>query len=148
MIGWSLESIRKYSPRRLVIPVSMTVTEAFQQVGAGAHFAKLMGTDLGFVRKFRAAATFDFCPIFCTGGVDLERIPEAVSAGAVLTGAGFDVILKGQAVDSTSSQMAEILKSYVRAAQEARDKKWPQLADAKTADRQAWLDALPHHHHF
>ena len=61
---------------------------------------------------------------------------------------GFDLTLKGLPTDVSRKQVVEILKQYMAAAQAARAERFPQLADAAGADRQAWLDALPHYHPF
>ena len=43
MLGWSRESIEKYSPTRIIMPFSGTRNEAFYQICWGAHFAKMFG---------------------------------------------------------------------------------------------------------
>ncbi len=148
MIGWSLGSIREYSPNRIVAPMAMTVTEAFQQVAAGAQFIKMLGSDLDLVRRCRAAATFDFCPILVTGGMTTERIPEAIGAGAMIVASGFDLILRGRPKDVPCEEVTDVLKQYLDVTKAARKKAWPELARAVGGDRQAWLDELPHHHPF
>ena len=148
MLGFSLDSIRTYAPRRLVAPTAMTVTEAFQQTGAGAHLIKLLGTDLSFVRRCRADAAFDYCPVMVTGGMTPQRIPEAIEAGSITVGAGFDLILKDQPSDVSCEETARRIGPYLEAARTAREKRWPALAAATGADRQTWLNALPHHHPF
>jgi 2-keto-3-deoxy-6-phosphogluconate aldolase len=148
MIGWSLPSIRKFAPTHIIAPTASTVTEAFQQVGAGAHFAKLNGQDLGFVKRCRGEAAYDYCPIMVTGGMTTERIPEAINAGAVLVGAGFDMTLKGQPKDLSEKQITDVMRRYLDAMRAAREKAWPQLAAAMGKDQQTWLDALPHYHPF
>lgn len=109
---------------------------------------KLLGPDLGLVRTCRAAATFDFCPILVTGGITAERIPDAVSAGAILVGAGFDLLLGREPKDVSPRRAAEVLTACLEAARSARDKAWPELAAARGAGRKTWLGALPHHHPF
>ena len=148
MIGFSTESIKRYSPRRLVIPTAMTVNEAFFQVGAGAHFAKMLGPNLNLVKTCRGEPTFGFCPILVTGGMNLERIPKAMNAGAMVIGSGFDLILKGQPSDISAKGAAKLLKQYLEVTQGARAKKWPEMARAIGGDARTWLDSLPHHHPF
>ena len=148
MLGFSLGSIRKYAPRRLVAPTAMTVTEAFQQTGAGAHLIKLQGADLSFVRRCRLEAAFDYCPILVTGGMTPQRIPEAIDAGAIAVGSGFDLILKDQPSDISCKEATKHIIPYLEAAQAAQTRQWPKLAAAAGRDRQTWLDALPHHHPF
>lgn len=147
MLPWKEQSIREYSQSRLVIPTAATPGEAFLQVAAGAHFAKLIGPELDLARRCRAEPAFDYCPIFITGGMTLERIPEAVAAGAVLAGSGFDLILAGE-TNPTRASAARRLREFIRAAADARAKKWPGMARAAGAGRQEWLDSLPHYHPF
>ena len=148
MLGWSLESIRKYSPTHVVIPSAHSATQAFLQTGGGAHFQKLSGAHLDLVRQCRMAPTFEFCPIFVTGGISDERMREATEAGAVLLASGFDVMLKGRPTDIGVKEIAEALSLYVETAQQSRKQVWPEVAAAVGADRQAWLDSLPHYHPF
>ena len=148
IIGWSLSSIAKYFGKRLTIPTAMTVTEAFQQTGSGAHFVKLSGSDLDFVSRCRQAAAFDYCPIFVTGGMTPERIPEAISKGAVVVGAGFDLIFKGLDTNISVEQGAEHIKGYIDAVKRARAQYMPELVSTAGTDNQEWLDSLPHYHPF
>ena len=75
-----------------------------------------------------------------------ERIPEAMEAGAVMVASGFDVMLKGLPEDVGVEGMAEAISTYLDAARRAREACWPEMAVAAGADRQVWLDALPHYH--
>jgi 2-keto-3-deoxy-6-phosphogluconate aldolase len=146
--GFSPGSIRRYCGTHLLAPTASTVTEAFEQLGAGAHFIKMIGTDLPAIARCRQTALFDICPVFVTGGITEARIPEAVEAGAVLAGAGFDVLLVDEAKPVSGHTVAAVLRRTVAAIQTARDQKWPELAAAKDAPAAAWLAALPHHHPF
>jgi len=149
MLGWSLESIRKYSPTRLVAPAAWTPTEALQEMGAGAHFIKVTGaTALDLARRYRAVPTYGYCPVMVSGGMSLNRISDAFEAGAVTTASGFDLILRGKPKDITSKEVAEVMRQYFEAARAARESALPELAKAVGGDRQAWLDALPHYHPF
>ncbi len=148
MIGWTLESINRYAKEHIIIPTAMTVTEALQQVGAGAHFVKLEGSDIDFVRRCRAAAAFDYCPIMVTRGMTPQRIPEAVAAGAVIIATGFDIILKDESLDNSVGEITLKLQEYLDVTQKVRAKNWPQLKQTKSIDREKWLDSLPHYHPF
>ncbi len=147
MLPWKEESIRACCRRRLVMPCAATSGEAFLQVAAGAHFAKLIGPGLEVVQRCRAVPTFDFCPVFITGGMTTQRIPEAVEAGAAVIGSGFDLILAGE-VSPNSKTVVRKLREFIDAAADARAKKWPDMARAIGGDRQTWLDSLPHYHPF
>ena len=148
MMGWSLESITKYSSRCIIIPAAMTMTEALQQTGAGAHFIKMLGTDLDFAKRCRAAPTFDFCPIMITGGMTLERMKDGFAAGAMIIGSGFDLILKDQPNDISCSDISAKLKAYVDTAKATRSQIYPQLADTQNLTTDQWLKVLPHYHCF
>ena len=41
--------------------------------------------NLELVEQCRSEASFDYCPIFVSGGMNPERIPLAIEAGGVLT---------------------------------------------------------------
>jgi len=148
LVGWQPDRIRKYAATHLVIPAAMTVNEAYQQSAAGAHFIKLIGPELDLVRLCRNEATFGFCPLFMTGGMTTERIPEAMAAGVMVVGSGFDLMLKGLPVSLPAKDVAQIIRTRLNAAQEAKHKAWPALARAEGAELRVWLDALPHNHPF
>lgn len=148
MLGWSDESLRKYSATHIIAPTAMTVREALLQTDCGAHFQKLLGSDLDFVRRCRGGAAFDYCPILVTGGQTPETMGATFQAGAVMVGTGFDLTMKGLDADASVEQITEIVKTYVAAAKQARAAAWPELAAADGGPKQAWLDALPHYHPF
>ncbi|MHC4886708.1 MAG: hypothetical protein ACYTGH_16660 [Planctomycetota bacterium] len=149
MINWTEASIRKYAPTHVLCPTAMTVGEALNMVEWGAHFMKLSGADLSFVKRCRGAAAFDYMPIFVTGGQTPEAIPASFEAGAVMVASGFDLTMKGIAGGEESvEQITEITRTYLDAAQKARAAAWPELAAADQAGREEWLAALPHYHPF
>jgi len=147
MLGYREESIRRYAGRRLLIPAANTLNDAYFQVGAGAHFAKFVGSDLALVKYCRMQPTHGFCPIMVTGGASLDRIEEIVAAGAVLVGSGFDLMLRGE-TNITPHKVATVVRAYCAAVQAARNKTWPALARVAGADDKTWLAALPHFHPF
>jgi len=148
MLGWRLDTIRKYAATHIVVPNAMTVSEALQQTGAGASFIKVLGPGLDLVKCARGAASFDYCPVMITGGMTADRIPLAVEAGAVVAGAGFDLLLKGKDADVGTSGMVDPLRRSLEAVRDARAKHFPQLTAAVGTDRGTWLAALPHYHPF
>ena len=147
MLGYREETIRRYASRRLLIPSANTLNDAYFQVGAGAHFAKIVGSDLALVKYCRMQPTHGFCPIMVTGGASLDRIEEIVAAGAVLIGSGFDLMLRGETT-VTVKKVAATVRAYCDAVQTARNKNWPALASVAGADDNTWLAALPHIHPF
>ena len=147
MLGYREESIRRYAGHRLLIPSANTPNEAYFQVGAGAHFAKFVGSDLSLVKRCRLEPAHGFCPVMVTGGATLDRIEEIVAAGAVLIGSGFDLMLRGE-TNVTAHKVATVVRAYCEAVQAARAKTWPALARVAGADDKTWLAALPHFHPF
>jgi 2-keto-3-deoxy-6-phosphogluconate aldolase len=148
LVGWQPDRIRKYAATHLVIPAAMTVNEAYQQSVAGAHFIKLIGPELNVVKLCRNDAAFGFCPLFVTGGMTTERIPEAMTAGVMVVGSGFDLLLKGRPTLLPARDVAEVIRTYLNVAREAKRKAWPELARAEGAELPTWLAALPHNHPF
>ncbi len=148
MLRWSVENIRKYSPTHILIPNAATYNEAYEQICAGAHVIKIIGPDLAPIRKARAPAAFDYCPIMVTGGQTLDTIPAAFEAGALMIGTGFDLTLKGRDPDITADEIRVVVENYLRVTQEARAKAWPEAAAADDGPTDAWLDALSHYHPF
>ena len=147
MLGWTTKSIQKYSPDHIVVPMAMTVNEALAQAAAGAHLIKILG-DIELVTKLRWPAAFGYCPIMVTGGMTPDRIPQAVAAGAIMTGSGFDLICKDQPADIKVPQVTRLLTGYLDAMRQARAKHHPELTAAMGGDSKTWLDALPHYHPF
>jgi 2-keto-3-deoxy-6-phosphogluconate aldolase len=149
MHGFSEKTIRKFSQRHLLIPAAGTITEALRQFEAGAHFIKILGPNMDLVRLCRSPATFDYCPIFLTGGMTTGRIIEAVQAGAVLTGSGFEVMLKEFSIkEHTSKEIIKILTKYLKTMQKAIDTYHPDLGRLQGLDNTHWLRGLPHQHPF
>jgi len=148
LVGWQPNRIGKYAATHLVIPAAMTVNEAYQQSVAGAHFIKLIGPELDLVRLCRNEAAFGFCPLFVTGGMTTERIPEAMAAGVMVVGSGFDLMLKGRPTALLAKDVAEIIRTYLNVAREAKRKAWPAFTRAEGAELRTWLDALPHNYPF
>jgi len=148
MLGWNRESIEKYAPSRIVMPFARTRNEAFYQIGWGAHFAKMFGSELDMVKQSRLSAAFDYCPILVTGGMTPQRIPEAMEAGAVLIATGFDLTLKGEDTNIPAEKVTEVMKTYLAATKAAREKHWPEIASTEHLSDRQWLDALPHYHPF
>ncbi len=148
LVGWHPDNIRKHAPTHLVVPAAMTINEAYQQFAAGAHFIKVLGPGLDLLRLCRNDAAFNYCPVLITGGMTIDRIPEAVAAGAMVVGSGFDLMLKPFPGPLEAKDIAQVIREYMAATREAKLKAWPALARAEGAERRVWLDALPHQHPF
>ena len=148
LVGWRPENIARYAATHLVVPAAMTVNEAYQQSVAGAHFIKVVGPGLELAALCRNPAGFEFCPVFITGGMTAERIPEAMAAGAMAIGSGFDLMLRDQAGDGGKPDVVRVLRRYLDVSRSARDRACPALARARSQDPLTWLKALPHNHPF
>jgi 2-keto-3-deoxy-6-phosphogluconate aldolase len=148
LVGWKPENIRKYAATHVVIPAAMTVNEAYQQYAAGAHFIKVFGPDVSLVRLCRNPAAFEFCPVFITGGMTSDCIPDAVAAGVVVVGSGFDLMLRDMSGPDNATNIAGVIRHYIEVTRAAKHSAWPSLAVAEGHDHRMWLDALPHNHPF
>jgi 2-keto-3-deoxy-6-phosphogluconate aldolase len=148
MVGFHRETLQRYSSTHLMIAPASTIYEAFSSVEAGAHFVKVGGHQLEFVKYLRGDAAFGFCPIMVTGGMTTERIPMAVEAGAQLIGSGFELILKECQREITARQAAAALKPYLDTTHNAKNERWPALAQVRNCDFDGWSVALPHYHPF
>ena len=146
MLPYSDETIRKYAATHLIIPTAETSGEALRQMKSGATMIKVCGPDFSFSRKLHAAPTFNYCPTFITGGVNLDRMEEAFSMGNVLTAAGFDLILKGEDPSSlTAERVAEKLNIYISTAKAARGKINPSLTNLEALSDDEFIKALPNY---
>ncbi len=148
MVGWNPKNIQKFATTHIVIPAAMTVNEAYQQFAAGAHFIKILGPDKNLVRLCRNPATFEFCPVFITGGMTRERIPEAVAAGAVVIGGGFDLMLHDMADSINVVNVGRVIRNYIDVTRTAKSMKWPALVESEGLEDRIWIEALPHNHPF
>ena len=145
MLKYSSTTIQKYRDTHLIIPCASTVNEAYELISDGAHFIKVTGPDLNLVKQIASAPLFKFCPLFVTGGMDLERIPLAIEAGAVLIASGFDLMLKGQ-TSITVESVCGVLKKYQAAVIDARAKLYPEMTEAlNNGATEEWLKYVPNY---
>ena len=144
MLPMSSESIRQYAAARLILPGAQTTWDALRQLDAGAHFIKVLGNNLDLVRALNAEPAFRFCPVFVTGGVRPETMSQVYGAGAVLTAAGFDVILKDLEPERVTAELvAERIRWFVCEAQKAREEAFPELRGLEEMSDEAFLNVLP-----
>jgi 2-keto-3-deoxy-6-phosphogluconate aldolase len=148
MVGFSVETICRFAPTHLIIPAAMTLREAREQTAAGAHFTKLLGPDLALTRLCVSPAAYGFSPVFITGGMTIDQLPGAFAAGASVTGAGFELVLRELGPAPNTGEAAKAIGRYVEVARQAQQQRWPELAGVADADAREWLDALPHNHPF
>lgn len=152
----STTTIARWSRTHLLIPGVETVSEAVAVLEAGAHFAKLFTADLvggpARVRRMTSAPLHGLLPLFVTGGISLQRIAEYVDAGAILLGAGWDLMLADRYQplqnEPHSTALAEALKSFLVAMSDARKTFAPRIASLSVVEGRQLVDALPHYHPF
>ena len=146
MLPYSDETIEKYNATHLIIPTAETSGEALRQMKSGATMIKVCGPDFSFSKKLHSAPTFNYCPTFITGGVNLDRMEEAFSMGNVLTAAGFDLILKGEdPATLTPERVAECLTRYIGTAKAARAKINPSLDNLESLSDEEFIATLPNY---
>lgn len=148
MVGFPTETIRRFAATHLMVPASMTLREAFAQSAAGAHFTKLLGPDLSLCRLCAGPATYGFSPVFITGGIHADRLPDTFAAGAVVVGAGLEVVLGQRSSPPSTADVAAGVTRYLELAQRLQHERWPTLARAESMDTLAWLKELPFNHPF
>ena len=145
MMKFSDQTISKYCKTHLLIPCASTVNEARDLLEAGAHFIKVLGPNLDLVRQISSNPLFRFCPLFVTGGMSIERIPEAFEAGAIAVASGFDLTLK-EITEHNANSICEVMKQYQATAMEARKRFYPELSEALyNQDDDLWLEKVPHY---
>ena len=146
MLPFSDNSLKKYGRTHLCLPTAETSGEALRQMRAGAAMIKLLGPDLTLSKRMHAAPTFNYCPTYITGGMNLERLPSAYLAGNLLTASGFDVVLGDVKPSSlTDTLVAERLTEFVHAAKKARDEAFPELCGCESFSDADFLEALPNY---
>ena len=148
MLRWSEENIRRFSSTHVVVPCATTPGEAYEMCSHGAHLIKFVQPKESLMRKVRAAPTFQFCPVFVTGGMDLQRIPPIIEAGAVSVGTGFDLTLRDRPRDIGVSDIAAVMVQYRETVAQARRDAYPEMMENRDAGRAEWLGSLPHVHPF
>ena len=81
-----------------------------------------------------------------TGGVKPETMPQVYEAGAVLTAAGFDLILKDYAPEEVTPELvAEQINLFVAASKKARAEAIPQLAGLEELSDEEFFARLPNY---
>lgn len=149
MLPMSCETLREYSDNFIMVPGAETMWEALREVDAGAHFIKIMGGKKDLVKSLNMAPAFKFCPIFVTGGVTPEAMPEVYGMGVVLTAAGFDLILKGiDPATLTKEMVAEKLLHFINTAKAARQAAFPELCGIEKLSDDEFFGVLPNYSRF
>ena len=146
MLPYTNETLNKYKNTHIIIPTAETSGEALRQMSNGATMIKVCGPDFSFSKKLHAAPTFNYCPTFITGGVNLDRMEEAFACGNVMTAAGFDLILKGEdPATLTPEKVAEKLSLFIETAKAARSKINPALEALHDLSDDEFINAIPNY---
>lgn len=92
------ETYLRYSNDLILIPGVHGYNEALDELEKGADFIKLQGNTPWGAGLLSSAVdvTHGLFPTLVTGGCSMETIPDFIRSGAVLVGAGFNVILKDE----------------------------------------------------
>ena len=148
LLCWPEEMIEKYCKTHLVFPCAATHTEAFMQIRAGAHMAKVIGRNLDVLKMCRLGASHNYCPVFVTGGQNRQQIPETIAAGAICVAAGFDDSIKDMGQEIQAGEVAKRMSDYLEVTRRARAATFPEYTAKINAPDREWLDSLPHYHPF
>ncbi|MFH0797501.1 MAG: bifunctional 4-hydroxy-2-oxoglutarate aldolase/2-dehydro-3-deoxy-phosphogluconate aldolase [Candidatus Omnitrophota bacterium] len=120
MVPFHAETYRRFAGRKLLIPGVASPGEGIEHLGFGADLIKFVGVSPEYLKMMRSP-THGVIPIFYTGGVTLERIPSYVESGALVMGAGFEVIAGGRQ-NADRAFFTERLIAYREAIAAARKK--------------------------
>ena len=143
-MSFSEETCRRWRATHFLMPCAGTVNEAYRQFCLGAHIIKVVRSDYEVVRQLATTPAFGFCPLFVTGGMNLETIPSVMADGVLSVGAGFDAIM-GDCEDLADDAYHRELVSRLKALQECtlscREKRFPGLT--KSLDAENWRETFP-----
>jgi len=150
------QTLEKYRNTHFLMPGVETVGEAYKAVDKGAHFAKLFAAAIhggaDYVRHFCTAPTHKLLPLFVTGGVTTQRIPEYLTAGAVLLGGGWDLMLgdeyNGLRERNKRETLVNALKKFRDVFHDARRLLCPHFYEALDETDETYLAAIHHYHPF
>lgn len=151
-LPFSEKTIAAYSKRSILIPGVDTLAEAVASLHAGAHFAKFCSSPPERIRQLASEATHRLIPIFYTGGASLETIRAYAAAGAALIGGGWDLMLSDiyseMQARFDARRVAERLRGYRQAMDEARVELIPWFAELLSASPESYVQHLVHYHPF
>ena len=143
-MSFSEKTCARWQDKKLLIPCAGTVNEAYRQFTAGAHIIKVVKPDYEVVKQLNTTPAFGFCPLFVTGGMLLETIPDAMKDGVLCVGTGFDAIMKDAAALDDAAYHDELVKRLLALRDcvvSNREKRFPGLLEI--LDQDDWLNHLP-----
>lgn len=128
------QTYTKYGDAHVIIPGVGTPGEAHQALDWGANLVKFVNPKLlGGPTYFKSidAATHRALPVYVTGGMRSEIIPDYIEASILAVAAGFDLVLAQDYVSMQENfdenQLLEALKDYVTTIKSARQKYQPHI---------------------
>jgi 2-dehydro-3-deoxyphosphogluconate aldolase/(4S)-4-hydroxy-2-oxoglutarate aldolase len=105
-----------------LVPGTLTPTEIFQAVTAGADLVKVFPVHNvggpGYIRALRAP--FPELPLVPTGGVTLETVGDYIRAGATALGVGGELVLRSALERSDYDAIGALGARFVQAVKAAR----------------------------
>lgn len=148
----SLRTVAKWSGSHLLAPGCETILEAVDLIEAGAAFAKFFTTSLQGgakrVAQIASAPLHGVLPLFITGGVSQESIPDFLHAGAAVLGSGWDMMLGETSLDLQTGPgrkyFCDRLTAFLQAAKKATGPNRPETS----LDDSSYLRAVTHYHPF
>ena len=142
------QTFERHSDQLVMICGVSTPNEGIEQLELGADFLKVgVGSSAGADMVVDCRVATHFClPFFVTGGMTAERTAQLIEVGAVLTSAGFDLILKGD-IDAgtriTTKLVSKRIQDLVAAVDNARKQYQPQFHAAVHDGRNNPMSAGP-----
>ena len=138
------ETLAQLKRTHLLAPCAGTVNEAFELFAAGAQLVKIVRPDYQVLKQLGTTPLFNFAPVFITGGMNENALPEAMADGAAVAAAGFDVLVpdgEKLAPEAYCATAAARLRRLVELARECREKRYPGLTAA--LESPDWPSRMP-----
>lgn len=141
MFDFREETYARYGSSKILIPAVSTMAEGLRQAELGASCLKVLGSFPATLSALGSAPAFQLSPLFVTGGMTPETMPDAALRGAALFASGFDIMTREMEGPADIVRLSEVLRKYRDGALAARRVKYPDL-DA-ILEREDWKEKLP-----
>jgi 2-keto-3-deoxy-6-phosphogluconate aldolase len=146
------ETIEEYGRDFILIPGVETLKEAYEALQWGAHFTKFCSVEPARIKQINSDATHRIFPIFVTGGVTREKIPQYVEAGVSVLGGGWDIMLqdiyKQMQIVPDDKKILDAIMAYKKAFSNACMEHIPDYAANKEPDTEEYLKRFKYFHPF
>ena len=122
----------RYADRLVMISGVATANECLDQLELGADFLKVIAASPGGANLVLTCgvATHSCLPFMVSGGMTIERTPQFIEAGVVISSAGFDLIVRPELDAGTTITKAVVtkrIKQMLAAVSDARQQYQPEL---------------------